>query len=277
MPERHRARVLLADNNVKELADWKKVLVAEGYQVITASNRARARELARDEIFHLAVIDLHWINQSDTTGVDLAKGVSRFTPCIILTGGADARAAIEALKQTRGSSAAVNMVMKQDGPEELLKAVEDAMIPWVFVVHGHDDAAVLSVERCLDRLGTQPIVLRELPGSGKTIIEKFEHYASGSCFAVVLLTPDDLGGENANIPSLNARARQNVIFELGFFFAKLGRPRVIGLVKAGKTKLELPSDYLGVQYVDMDSGKGWQLELAKELENAGIPVDRSRL
>ena len=169
------------------------------------------------------------------------------------------------------------MVMKQDGPKALLEAVEEAMIPWVFIVHGHDGESVLSVERCLDRLGTQPIVLRDLPGSGKTIIEKFEHYASGSCFAVVLLTPDDLGGKNEDPPSLNPRARQNVIFELGFFFAKLGRPRVVGLVKEGRAKLDLPSDSLGIQYIHMDSGKGWQLELAKELENAGITVDRSEL
>jgi predicted nucleotide-binding protein len=42
------------------------------------------------------------------------------------------------------------------------------------------------------------------------------------------------------------RARQNVILELGWFMAKLGRHRVVILYK-GST--EIPSDLLGVVYL----------------------------
>ncbi|MGR3461117.1 MAG: TIR domain-containing protein [Roseovarius sp.] len=44
----------------------------------------------------------------------------------------------------------------------------------VFVVHGHDDSALHEVSRLLDKLGLDPVVLREQPNRGKTIIEKFE-------------------------------------------------------------------------------------------------------
>jgi predicted nucleotide-binding protein len=43
--------------------------------------------------------------------------------------------------------------------------------------------------------------------------------------AFILLTPDDTGGKNTQ--NLRPRARQNVIFELGFFISALGRNRAV--------------------------------------------------
>jgi hypothetical protein len=63
----------------------------------------------------------------------------------------------------------------------------------VFVVHGHDEGAKEAVARFISKLGLQPIILNEQPNSGKTIIEKFEDSAEEVGFAVVLLTPDDMG------------------------------------------------------------------------------------
>ncbi len=65
----------------------------------------------------------------------------------------------------------------------------------VFVVHGHDDAAKTSVALFLQRVGLDPIILHEQPSGGRTIIEKFEVYSDEIAFAVVLLTPDDIGSE----------------------------------------------------------------------------------
>jgi predicted nucleotide-binding protein len=140
----------------------------------------------------------------------------------------------------------------------------------VFVVHGHDEGARESVARFLDRLGLETIILHEQATGGRTIVEKLEHYAEVD-FAVVLLTPDDIGGLKSSDPSkLEARARQNVILELGFFAGKLGRKHVCALYKG---PLELPSDYLGVGYVPLDENGGWRLHLAKELRGAGFSVD----
>jgi len=81
----------------------------------------------------------------------------------------------------------------------------------VFLVHGHDDSARETTARFLERLKLEPIILHEQANEGRTIIEKVEHY-SEVVFAVVLLTPDDVGGLNAQNPELKPRARQNVIF-----------------------------------------------------------------
>ncbi|NJN06243.1 MAG: nucleotide-binding protein [Rhodobacteraceae bacterium] len=143
----------------------------------------------------------------------------------------------------------------------------------IFLVHGHDEAAIQGVARFLERLDQSLIVLRDQPNSGRTIIEKFEHYSDVG-FAVVLLTADDRGGlKTALDDGLLPRARQNVILELGFFLGKLGRARVCVLYVEG---VEVPSDYSGVLFVKLDTGGGWRLELAKELKAAGLPVDMNK-
>ena len=143
----------------------------------------------------------------------------------------------------------------------------------VFVVHGHDTAARHEVCTVLQELALVPIVLAELPNAGKTVIEKLES-ASDVTFAVVLLTPDDVGAPRSANPTLRPRARQNVIFELGYFTHALGRERVAALYVGD---LELPSDYHGVLYIQMDQGGAWKLQLCRELKEAGIDVDLNQL
>ena len=142
----------------------------------------------------------------------------------------------------------------------------------VFVVHGHDDAARETVARFLERLDVEAIVLHEQPNEGRTVIEKLEHCANVD-FAVVLLTPDDLGAANTDSANLQSRARQNVVLELGYFVGRLGRKKVCAMHKGA---LELPSDYLGVVYISFDSGGGWRLHLAKELKSCGFNIDMNR-
>lgn len=141
----------------------------------------------------------------------------------------------------------------------------------VFLVHGRDEGAKDAVARFLSKLGVRPVILAELPGEGRTIIEKFEAHADVA-FAVVLLTPDDVGALQSDRGGLNARARQNVIFELGFFIGRLGRRSVLALTKGD---VEIPSDYAGVEYIPFDASGGWCLPVIRELQAAGLAVDAS--
>jgi predicted nucleotide-binding protein len=65
-----------------------------------------------------------------------------------------------------------------------------------------------------------------------------------------------------------------VIFELGYFIARLGRSRVCALYEPG---VELPSDYSGMLYEEIDQRGTWKLHLARELRDAGIDVDLNRV
>jgi predicted nucleotide-binding protein len=146
----------------------------------------------------------------------------------------------------------------------------------VFIVHGRDETAKHEIARFVEKLDLKPIILDEQPNEGLiAILDKFEREAKKAGFAIVLLTPDDVGALKDQVDDqLKPRARQNVIFELGYFMGKLGRKKVRLLLKG---KLENPSDLDGILYVSMNSPKGWQLELGVEMKKAELPVDLNKL
>lgn len=147
----------------------------------------------------------------------------------------------------------------------------------IFVVHGHDNEMKEAVARTLEKLDLKPIILHEKPNQNRTIIEKFTEYADGVSFAIVLLSPDDIGHErNESSEPIKYRARQNVILELGFFIGKLGRSNVTALFKK-IPDFELPTDYVGTLYTPFDEAGRWQLDLAKELKSVGYNIDANKL
>jgi predicted nucleotide-binding protein len=113
--------------------------------------------------------------------------------------------------------------------------------------------------------GIMPQILADQPGGGDTIIEKFEREAETSDYAIVLLTADDEGRNKADGGDLKDRARQNVILELGYFFGKLGRSKVV-VLNGG---VEQPSDVHGLNYIAYPS-QMWTEDLRRELRNAGF-------
>lgn len=143
----------------------------------------------------------------------------------------------------------------------------------IFIVHGHDQGLKQEVARFLEKLELKPIILSEQSNGGRTVIEKFETNADVG-FAVVLLTPDDIGSLDENGAEQKHRARQNVIFELGYFVGKLGRNKVCALYDH---TVELPSDIFGVVYVPLDGAGAWKFEFAKELKAAGYNFDGNKL
>ena len=141
----------------------------------------------------------------------------------------------------------------------------------VFIVHGHDEAALQELARVVEKLGYTPIILREQPGESRTIIERLEQTASNVVFAIILYTECDIGrSKEAIISAEKYRARQNVLFEHGYFLKQLGRDKVFALKKGD---VELPSDLNGVNYTRMDAEGGWKYKLANNMKAAGLNVD----
>ena len=157
-------------------------------------------------------------------------------------------------------------------PSELAIESKDKDLTQVFIVHGHDGEAKERTARFIEKLGFKAVILHEQASRGRTIIEKIEKYSNVG-FAIVLYTPDDLGNakESADKGELKARARQNVVFEHGYLIGKLGRENVVPLV-AGS--IELPNDISGMVYI---SDKDWQVDIAKEMKDAGYEIDFNKL
>lgn len=143
----------------------------------------------------------------------------------------------------------------------------------IFIVHGHDSAIKEATARTLTKLGLEPIILHEQADGGRTIIEKFEENSSEVGFAVILLTADD-DGKAKKETSYKSRARQNVVFEMGYFVGRLGRNRVFLLLAEG---VEKPGDLDGIVYTPIDVHDGWKLKLVKELKACGYNVSADKL
>lgn len=134
-----------------------------------------------------------------------------------------------------------------------------------FIVHGHDHQSLYELKDYLQntlKLG-EPVVLRQMPGLGKTLIEKFEREAEAVELIFVLLTPDDKAASLVDPDTEKRRARQNVILELGFFLGKLGRESG-KILLLHKGFIEIPSDIIGIEYIDITNG----------IESAGESIRR---
>lgn len=143
----------------------------------------------------------------------------------------------------------------------------------VFIVHGHDNNLKQQLEIFLNGVGLKPIVLHREANQGRTIIEKFEAH-SDIKYAFILLTPDDIGcsvnDKDQPVENYKFRARQNVIFELGFFIGKLGRANVCTLYVEG---VELPNDISGLVYQKVNNNiEDVGFHIIKELKAAGLEV-----
>lgn len=136
-----------------------------------------------------------------------------------------------------------------------------------FIVHGHDTSAIDELKSFIEREldGYAPVVLAEQKSGDLTVIEKFEEYSEKAFIAFVLLTPDDQVVD-ASGRTIARRARQNVIFELGYFLGRFGQNgRVLILTKG---EVEIPSDIAGLVTIDISAGvsKNAQ-EILRELKD----------
>ena len=139
----------------------------------------------------------------------------------------------------------------------------------IFIVHGSDTLRAESVARTVTTAtGRETIILREQPNVGRTLMEKFEQHAAEVSYAIIVLTADDKGGR-ANEDNPQPRGRQNVIFEMGYFYGLIGRDYVSVLLQPG---IEKPSDMDGIVYITYDDHGAWKTELFRELRNAGFDI-----
>lgn len=152
-------------------------------------------------------------------------------------------------------------------------------MPQVFLIHGRDKVFNEKVRVFLSQHGIEHITLDSQANEGKTVIEKFEKH-SNVHYAIVLLTPDDLGcfHEECNCnkswgkraAACKPRVRENVMFEWGYLMAKLGRERVACLMK---DSLELPSDLKGIVWHPVNGDDdSIPVSVLRELEQAGFPI-----
>ncbi len=141
-----------------------------------------------------------------------------------------------------------------------------------FIVHGHDHEEMKVLASYIqDTLKmARPVILQREPSKSRTIFQKLEDLARLSSLVFVLLTPDDLAHANRDPSDPAHRARQNVIFELGYFLGR-HRSEQRRLIVLKKGELELPSDIEDLICIDVTGGiQAADREIQRELEGLGI-------
>jgi predicted nucleotide-binding protein len=115
----------------------------------------------------------------------------------------------------------------------------------VFISHGRADDW-RKVQQFIEKdVKLRTIELAQEPNAGRTIIEKLIDNSERCDSAVIVMTGDDLFDAN------EARARENVMHEIGFFQGKFGRNLVILLHEEG---VNIPTNLAGVAYVPFPKG-----------------------
>lgn len=208
-----------------------------------------------------------------------------FIPEKIEAGGTQERYAPDVSDGVSGASGQDNetIVSKKETPEsapekgkisETREKAAPGVSDTVFVIRGQDDEAVVSATEFIGKLGLNAVVLQGKSKAGQTIMDTFDRDAAISGYAVVILEPDDMVALKKDPDDAALRARQNVVFGLGYLCGALGRARVSVLVKEGAS---IPKDDLGVAYTIMDPGGNWQFSLAKHMKSAGLLFDANRI
>jgi predicted nucleotide-binding protein len=136
----------------------------------------------------------------------------------------------------------------------------------VFIVHGHDETNLHRLRDLIEKkFKLHPVIMKWEAGKGRVMIEKFEQEAARCRYAFALLTPDD---QIVATDGEYTQARPNVVFELGWFYGRLGRSNVVILLKKG-TKLH--SDLDGISQITFgESVEEKYLDIERELQAAGL-------
>jgi len=138
----------------------------------------------------------------------------------------------------------------------------------VLLIHGHAKDRLELQEWLQQQKLADPVVMAQQFTAGQTLPEKFEALANEADAAIALATPDDLASTVSRTEVMRERARQNVWVEIGWFWGRLGRSRVLLLVRGD---VEIPSDLDGIEY---HSYKQSVLELEPMLQSFLLQVSK---
>ena len=258
-------KILWIDDEILNIQSIKEFLEDNSHSVKTTSSLIEALNLVKSENFDLVLIDLYMPDNDNVlepnsisggykTGISLAREMKKIQKTIKIIGCSisnDLKAKSWFSDYCNGFINKAEIALNNAFLRKLENVVNDEKHFNVFIVHGHDSKTLLELKNFLQNKlrFDEPIILREQPSLGKTIIEKFEHYTDDIDLVFVIMTPDDLAFDSKK--GEIRRSRQNVIFEMGYFYGKLQRKsgKIIILYEG---EVEIPSDISGIIYIQIE-------------------------
>lgn len=250
-------------------ADLRRSLRRVGLSVVVAGSQAAAKLEIKRKSFDVALIDLMLPPDFSRSGIDVLRTIREQCPrthAVLMSARNSNVTEIVADAMVEGAAYFFDKNIENCIERIInhIQLIQMTMKENVFVSHGHDELAKLKVKDFLSsRLGKGPVILSEQASRGLTVVEKLESVSSLCCFAIILLTKDDMTHDGG------MRARQNVIHEVGFFQGKFGREKVLLLCERG---VEIFSNISGIVRVEYESGHIEEVfeVIRVELEAAGL-------
>lgn len=138
----------------------------------------------------------------------------------------------------------IDQIFEIRANSELLQPAQTAE-NGVFITHGRSNdwrAVQAFIEKDLE---LPTVELAQQPNAGQTIIEKLIENSARCNSAVIVMTGDDVANES------EARVRENVMHEIGFFQGRYGRSFVVLLHEDG---VNIPTNLSGVAYIPFPKG-----------------------
>lgn len=148
-------------------------------------------------------------------------------------------------KQLIGFASAIDQAFTIRAHSQLQSPDQPDALRRVFISHGRN-SAWRQVQAYIEKdLKIATLELAQEANLGRTVIDKLQGESAKCDVAVIVMTGDDTDGAG------NARARENVIHEIGFFQGKMGTGRVVLLYEEG---VSIPSNIHGVVYSPFPPG-----------------------
>ena len=180
-------RVLVVDDEPSVVTSLQKVLVREGWTVLTATNGRQALEVVREETVAVVITDFQ---MPEMSGLDLLRSLKAITPeteVILITAHGTIEMAVDAMKQ-----GAYDFVVKPFKRHDIVRGVRRALEKQRLVLENRQLRSELDRTLGHRQIIGQSLVIQEM-------LDLVEQVASSS--AAVLLT-----GESGTGKGLVARA-----------------------------------------------------------------------
>jgi predicted nucleotide-binding protein len=265
----HPKHILWVDDEPLQIQSAYEYLEDCGYSVAVATSEATCLAELAGRTPDVVIVDVMIPSDGSLpsektkggreTGIALAREVQRRCPSALIVG-CSVSSAPDVVQWFRsfvnGYISKADIYNLKSFKRRIDLLIDTGTIPArVFIVHGRAEKEKLELKNYLQntlRL-PEPVILHDRPNLGRTLIEKFEQEAVDVDLVFVLMTPDDIASPVDETNEGRRRSRQNVIFEMGFFFGKLQRTsgRIVLLYRGD---LELPSDVAGIVYIDIAAG-----------------------
>lgn len=165
----------------------------------------------------------------------------------------------------------INLESSSKYNETISEKEEKAMVDnnKVFIIHGDNKHHWLELKNILEsRTNLSCVELSEMPGGSSNIIDKFEKHAEECAIAIAILSAEDKVVKEEG--KEYSQARPNVLFELGWFYHKIGKERMLILYEDTESNM-IPSDLNGMQYLPFKGNiSEAYYDLDKELKAMGV-------